>query len=54
MFNPYWACRASDAVMNSIELGFDGTTDESNSIMHRFKKAFGVPYSISHNYWGRT
>lgn len=25
--------------------------DESNGIMHRFCRAFGVPYSINHNYW---
>jgi hypothetical protein len=31
-----------------------GTTDESNSIMHRFRKAFGIPYSIGHNYWWRA
>jgi hypothetical protein len=36
-----------------LELGprVYGTSDESNTIMHRFVKATGVPYSIGHNYW---
>lgn len=51
MFSPYWSWDLSDSVMNEIELGFRGATDESSSIMHRFSKAYGIPYSINHNFW---
>jgi hypothetical protein len=53
MFNPYWSWTEADSVMNEIELGFRGATDESTSIMHRFAKAYGIAYDISHNYWSR-
>lgn len=51
MFSPYWSWSMADAVMNEFELGFDGADDDSSAIMHRFSKATGVPYNISHNYW---
>lgn len=51
MYSPYWSWTMADAVMNEIELGFTNMTDESSSIMHRFVKAFGGVYDISHNYW---
>lgn len=28
--------------------------DESNSIMHRFVKAVGIEYDLSHNFWRRN
>ena len=51
MFSPYWSMTSADAVMNEFELHFDGASDESSSIMHRFVKAFGIHYDISHNFW---
>ena len=44
----YWEDEATH-----LELGVRvyRSTDETNSIMHRFVKAFGVLYSIGHNYW---
>lgn len=55
MFSPYWSWDQSDAVMNEIELGFEGATDESSAILHRFVKAVpGTVYDISHNYWSRS
>jgi len=41
----------ADAVMNEIELGFSGATDESSAILHRFVRATGVIYDIRHNFW---
>lgn len=54
MFSPYWSWTEADAVMNEFELGFSGASDESSSIMHRFAKAYGISYDISHNYWSRS
>lgn len=54
MFSPYWAYNESDFVMNQIELGFEVTSDESSPMLHRFSKATGVPYDLSHNYWSRV
>lgn len=51
MYTPYWAYDHAGGTMNLIELGFEGATDESSTIMHRFAKAYGIPYDISHNYW---
>lgn len=55
MFTPYWAYDGHCTVMNEIELGFRGTSDEPSPILHRFVKAVpGTVYDMSHNYWRRS